>query len=42
MNEKIFESLFINVKVGKATVVCGVIYRSPSDDLKLIKNLDFN
>ena len=41
MNEKIFESLFINVKVGKATVVCGVIYRSPSDDLEAHQEFRF-
>ena len=41
MNEKIFESLFINVKVGKATVVCGVIYCSPSDDLKAHQEFKF-
>ena len=41
MNEKIFESLFINVKVRKATVVCGVIYRSPSDDLKAHQEFRF-
>ena len=34
MNEKNFESIFINVKVGKVTVVCGVNYHSSSDDLK--------
>ena len=31
MDEKIFESLFINVQVGKETIVCGAIYRSPVD-----------
>ena len=41
MNEKIFESLFINVEVGKATVVCGVIYRSPSDDLEAHQEFRF-
>ena len=41
MNEKNFESLFINVKEGKATVVCGVIYRSPSDDLKAHQEFKF-
>ena len=41
MNEKIFESLFINVKVGKATIVCGVIYRSPCDDLKAHQEFRF-
>ena len=41
MNEKNFESLVINVKVGKATVVCGVIYRSSSDDLKAHQEFRF-
>ena len=41
INKTIFESLFINVKVGKATVVCGVIYRSPSDDLKAHQEFRF-
>ena len=31
MDEKIFESLFVNVQIGKETVVCGAIYRSPVD-----------
>ena len=41
MNEKVFESLFIHVKVGKATVVSGVIYRSLSDDLKAHQEFRF-
>ena len=39
MDEKIFESLFINVQVGKETIVCGTIYRSPVDHVKA--HLDF-
>ena len=31
MDEKIFESLFINVQEGKKNIVCGAIYRSPVD-----------
>ena len=31
MDEKIFESLFINEQVGNETIVCGAIYRSPVD-----------
>ena len=34
MDEKIFESLFINVQVGKETTVCGTIYRSPVGHVK--------
>ena len=41
MNEKNFEYLFIDVKIGKATVVCGVIYRSPSYDLKAHQEFRF-
>ena len=34
MDEKIFESLFINVQVGKETIVCCTIYRYPVDHVK--------
>ena len=39
MDEKIFKSLFINVQVGKETIVCDTIYRSPVDHVKA--HLDF-
>ena len=33
MQEKIFESIFIDIKLSTGNVVCGTIYRSPSNDL---------
>ena len=34
MNKKTFESLFIDEQVGKETIVCGTVYRSPVDHVK--------
>jgi len=34
MDEKIFESLFIEVEYNKCTIICGVIYRAPINDSK--------
>jgi len=32
MNEKIFESLFINIRIGKENILCWTIYRAPLKD----------
>ena len=34
MQEKIFESLFVNIKCANKAVLCGVVYRSPRNDAK--------
>ena len=34
MDEKIFESLFIEVEYNKSIIICGVIYRAPFNDSK--------
>lgn len=39
MNEKVFESLFIDIKFKNKTITCGCIYRAPCNDV--ISNSDF-
>ena len=36
MNEKIFESIFIDIHFENKVVTCGTIYRSPNKDMKFL------
>ena len=32
MQEKIFESIFINIRLKSHNILCGTLYRSPTND----------
>ena len=36
MHEKNFESLFIEIESNNSTMICGVIYRTPSENSKIM------